>query len=250
MVPMNFFNLTERERTKAIYRIASQDRIISLFRNRQNSIGQPSKWKDKFENFQLALGGTLDGEPFDYSFRDHFLGQCWHTDAYSEAMWGIYANDADKRYLRIKSTPEKLLKALIKAHPLASQDTCFIGKVQYLGEKAIKEFASVLELSAARFAQSLLMKRRAFKHESEVRLLYFSDGTSIANGFHSYDIDPHEMITQIMADPSRPRGKQWTADLAMLRRETGFKGEIKRSKLYDAPSWAPIAFTSSSGSGG
>ena len=204
----------------------------------------------EFKNFQLALGGTLNSESFDYSFRDHFLGHCWHTDAYSEAMWGIYANDSEKRYLRIKSTPEKLLKALIKAHPIASQDTCFIGKVQYLGEKAIKEFASVWEVSAARFAQSLLMKRRAFRHESEVRLLYLSDGTNITNGFHSYDIDSHEMITQIMADPNRPRGKQWTVDLAMLRHETDFKGEIKRSKIYDAPSWAPFAFTSPSGSGG
>lgn len=57
-------------------------------------------------------------------------------------MWGIYANDADKRYLRIKSTPEKLLNGLIKAHPTASQDTCFIGKVQYLGETVIKEFGA------------------------------------------------------------------------------------------------------------
>lgn len=71
-----------------------------------------------------------------------------------------------------------------------------------------------------------------------------SISANITNGFHSYDIDPDEMITQIMADPNRPRGKEWKTDLAMLRRETGFKGDIKRSKIYDAPSWAPIAFKS------
>jgi hypothetical protein len=33
----------------------------------------------------------------------------------AEAMWGIYANDPNKRFLR--STPRKLFASLIAAHP-------------------------------------------------------------------------------------------------------------------------------------
>ena len=98
-----------------------QEYVFSLFSDRQNVLSRIHNWKDKFENFQLKLGGTLDGKRFDFAFCDAFVGQCWTQDAYSEAMWGIYANDISKRFLRIRSTPRKLLGALAAAHPTMPQ---------------------------------------------------------------------------------------------------------------------------------
>jgi hypothetical protein len=51
------------------------------------------------------------------------------------------------------------------------------------------------------------------------------------------------MITQIMADPNRDR-TNWVKDKARLKKETGFTGEIKRSKMYDPPNWGPPVFKS------
>lgn len=39
-----------------------------------------------------------------------------------------------------------------------------------------------------------------------------------------------------MADPNRDR-KAWKTDQAKIAAQTGFKGQIKRSKIYDAPDW-------------
>jgi hypothetical protein len=122
MPKMNFLNLTKKELDKNIYHIMSEDYVFSLFTDRENVLSQVHNWKDKFENFQLKLGGMIDNEKFDYGFKNDLVGQCWTRHSLSEAMWGIYANDPKKRYLRIRSTPRKLLTSLVDAHPEMPDD--------------------------------------------------------------------------------------------------------------------------------
>lgn len=244
---LNFLNLSENELDKPIYRIMKQEHVISLFAEKTNVLSQVHNWKDKFENFQLSLGGVLDGERFEFGFKNDFVGQCWTRDYLSEAMWGIYASDPSQRFLRIRSTPRKLLAALAGAHPTMPQDTCFLGKVSYRKEKELKAFlgdGGPLSISAVEFAHNLLLKRYAFKHESEVRLLYFGNASDCDDkGLYRYSVDPHAMITQIMGDPNRDPAK-WMTDKAEIKSATSFKGVIKRSKAYDPPSWALPVYTS------
>lgn len=247
MTQSNFLNLGEGELDRHVYRIMPQDFVIALFAERKNVLSQVHNWKDKFENFQLKMGGILDGERFEFGFKNDFVGQCWTTDSLSEAMWGIYANDPAVRYLRIRSTPRKLLSGLQAAHPAMPQDTCFIGKVEYKRENQLKAYVEnggQLDFGARRLAEALLLKRHAFRHESEVRLLHFGDANTFDDkGLYRYEIDPHAMITQIMADPNRDRA-DWLTDKAAIAKATGFAGEIKRSKIYDAPEWDLPEFTS------
>jgi hypothetical protein len=193
------------------------------------------------------MGGILDGERFEFSFKNDFVGQCWTNDSLSEAMWGIYTNDSAARYLRIRSTPRKLLSSLQTAHPAMTQDTCFIGKVEYKREDQLMAYAENggrLNLGARRFAEPLLLKRHAFRHESEVRRLYLGDASTFDDkGLYRYEVDPHARITQIMADPNRDRAN-WLTDKAAIAKATGFACEIKRSKIYDAPEWDLPEFTS------
>jgi hypothetical protein len=247
MVEPNYLNLAEEDLDQHVYRIMRQDYVIALFTDRTNVLSQVHNWKDKFENFQLKLGGILNGEPFEFGFRDDFVGQCWTRESLSEAMWGIYANDPQIRFVRIRSTPRRLLTALTDAHPAMPQDTCFIGRVQYKREAQLQAYVhngGQLDLSPRRFAENLLLKRHAFQHESEVRLLYFGDAKDYeVNDLYRYAVDPHAMITQIMADPNRDRAN-WVADKASLQQATGFTGDIKRSKIYDPPEWDLLAFNS------
>ncbi|MES1973319.1 MAG: hypothetical protein V4472_12750 [Pseudomonadota bacterium] len=245
MMEGNFLNLAEDELDQHIYRIMRQDYVVTLFADGQNVLSQVHNWKDKFENFQLNLGGVLNGERFEFGFRDDFVGQCWTREYLSEAMWGIYANDPEVRFLRIRSTPRKLLDALAASHHEMPQDTCFIGKVQYKREDQLQTYlqnGERLDLSPTRFAENLLLKRYAFRHESEVRLLYFGNAKDYdGKGLYRYSVDPHAMITQIMADPNRDRSN-WLKDKAAIQNATGFTGDIKRSKIYDAPEWDVPAY--------
>ncbi|MBZ9765513.1 hypothetical protein LB526_01895 [Mesorhizobium sp. CA6] len=166
----HYLGLSNGELDQHIYRIMRQDYVIAMFADRQNVLSQVHNWKDKFENFQLKLGGILDGERFEYGFRDDFVGQCWTRESLSEAMWGIYANDPQVRFVRIRSTPRKLMRALVAAHPEMPQDTCFIGKVEYKREAELEAFArkgGQFKLQTRRFAESLLLKRQAFAHEAK-----------------------------------------------------------------------------------
>ena len=219
-----------------------------MFEDNQNVLSQTHNWKDKFENFLLSGIMTLDGENTTYGFKNDWIGQCWTNDGFSEAMWGIYANDSHQRYLRIRSTPRKLLTGLEAAHSdRPRQDTCFLGKVEYKTEKSLEEFLNnngCLELSPKHFAESLLLKRRAFRHENEVRLLFFGDAEDYdCKGLYRYPVDPHGMITQIMADPNI-KPTCWRNEKATIMQATGFKGEIKRSKIYDPPNWGSPTYNS------
>lgn len=231
-------NLSVAELDQHVYRVMPEEFVLALFNDRTNVLSSIQNWKDKFENFQLQLGGVVEGETFAFGFKDDFAGQCWTSDSLSEAMWGIYANDPQRRYLRIRSTPRRLLDALVEAHPAMPQDTCFVGKVKYEREADLEAWLrGSKEISVLRFVQSLLLKRRAFRHESEVRILYLGDKAKRDDkGLYRYAVEPHRMITQIMADPSRDR-RCWLTDKAAISRATGFKGEIKRSKIYDPPEW-------------
>lgn len=244
---MEFLNLSPEDLDSPIYRIMPQDFALALFRDKQNVLSRVSNWKDKFENFQMKLGGIVDNIPFSYGIKDDFVGQCWTSDYLSEAMWGIYANDPTKRFLRIRSTPRRLIEALSKSHGKTAHDRCFIGKVEYETEAQIQRRLRESHpegISARSLAGSLLVKRRAFKHEAEVRLLYFGNSADHdESGLYRYNVDPHAMITQIMADPNRDR-RNWADDKAMIAKETGFEGKISRSKIYDAPEWEPPIFSS------
>ena len=240
MLDMEFLNLAETELDRHIYRIMRAEHVIALFQNRENVLSQVGNWKDKFENFQLNIGGILNGTAFTYGMRDAFVGQCWTLESMSEAMWGIYASDPQTRFLRIRSTPRKLLTMLAQAHSGGFKQRCFVGKVRYLREdqlRTVVENGGRLALGGRWFAKNLLLKRRAFKHESEVRLLFFGDANHYgADRLYRYKIDPHAMITQIMADPHHDRSI-WGGERSAIRQATGFNGSIKRSKIYDPPDW-------------
>lgn len=248
MPHQNFLNILDGHLDKHIYRIMKQEYIFKMFEDNQNVLSQTHNWKDKFENFLLSGIMTLDGENTTYGFKNDWIGQCWTNDGFSEAMWGIYANDSHQRYLRIRSTPRKLLTGLEAAHSdRPRQDTCFLGKVEYKTEKSLEEFLNnngCLELSPKHFAESLLLKRRAFRHENEVRLLFFGDAEDYdCKGLYRYPVDPHGMITQIMADPNI-KPTCWRNEKATIMQATGFKGEIKRSKIYDPPNWGSPTYNS------
>jgi hypothetical protein len=83
--------------------------------------------------------------------------------------------------------------------------------------------------------QSLLIKRRAFVHENEIRLMFldWTENAGVEEIF-KYSIDPHKLISQMMIDPRIPY-----ADFKRIKydieQKTGFKGDIKRSLLYRLP---------------
>jgi len=159
-------------------------------------------------------------------------------------MWRIYSSDS--KGVRIRTTVRKLISSLYQVTSCSNYSTSYIGKVKYLTESELAEFCSTLfyddRIENENLFRSLLVKRKAFQHESEIRLLYCDlidkiegrDGDNDNSGLFSYTINPHELIEQFMLD-SRLDASEAKNLKSELRKLTGFEGEIKRSLLYAAP---------------
>jgi hypothetical protein len=232
----NYLDLSEADKDRYVYRIISTARLYELFANHENVLVRPSMWEDPFENFILNAPAKLgDGTVVRFEFNNSYYGQCWTLTAASDAMWRIYSPNSDG--VRIRTTIRKLATSLSYGLGQWAHIQAFIGKVQYLSDKALFQFANnvfVNGLNSTALARTLLVKRFAFKHERELRLLYSDNDNAPANNLFRYAIDPHALVDQIMIDPRLPSA---TVDVLkkQIRDTTGFKGSIKRSLLYALP---------------
>jgi hypothetical protein len=241
----NILNIKVDDLDKYVYRIISIDRLVELFSTHKNVLVAPSLWDDPYENFILKSKiRKSSGKVVDYKFHNNFYGQCWSFHKASDAMWRIYSPDS--KGVRIRTTIRKLITSLYKETTCSNYFTSYIGKVEYLKESELKEFSNSLfyddRIENENLFRSLLVKRKAFKHEGEIRLLYFDlideiegrTNSSDKTGLFSYTVDPHILIDQFMLDPRLDAFE--TAHLkGKLKELTGFEGAIKRSLLYSAP---------------
>lgn len=81
-------------------------------------------------------------------------------------------------------------------------------------------------------AEMLLLKRLAFSHEKEIRLIYITDVIPSVE-IYKYPIEPNEFITDITFDP-RMKYENYKKEKEKLRRN-GFNGSIVKSGLYGNP---------------
>lgn len=234
----NYINLDLNIKDQYIYRIISLDRFYDLFKTEKNVLVSPKKWDDPFENFILNSKAKLPGgEIVSFGFRDDFYGQCWTRHKASDAMWRIYSPDSNG--VRIRTSIPKLADSLANNLGDWKNVQCFIGKVQYLNNTKLMSFANTvfsgqINPTPPSLAKTLLVKRPAFRHENEVRLLYFERENGIYKDIYKYDIDPHLLIDQIMVDP-RVEHSDFIKIKDKIKKSTGFKGRILRSKLYAPP---------------
>jgi hypothetical protein len=233
-----FLNLDKVGFDSKIYRIISLEKLLELFVTGENCLVKPAIWEDVFENFILKSKVRLSsGEEREYNFYDRMYGQCWTLHKSSDAMWRIYS--PTQTGLRIRTTIKKLHDSLYDYVPEPKNPKCCIGKVRYLNDKSLTEAANSTfdesGIGVNQIFESLLLKRRAFQHENEIRILYdeFDDEAYLKDLFR-YPIDPHLLIDQIMIDPRRSYEEFQTLS-QIIRTTTGFKGPIKRSLLYTLP---------------
>lgn len=226
-----------KENTK-IYRIFPRKRFLQLFQENRNALVLPTKWEDPFENvFLKADVVSATGEKGRFDFHDDVYGQCWTLEAASDAMWQIYSREKDS--VRVRTTVGKLLASLCDLHTEWAHVSCFIGRVEYLTEAKLRTFGRTVFKTfppSEAVARSLLVKRRAYRHENEVRIICIQPSdTKHLNGVYSYDLEPRNVIDQVMVD-----GRVAHSDFLPFKRQvmavTGLsESRVKRSLLYRQP---------------
>jgi hypothetical protein len=221
----NYLNLSQRDRRMRIYRIISVARMYEMFDTRTSVLVNPNKWKDPFESVVHAIFPTVG-----------LFGQCWTRHTASDAMWRIYSPNSCSVRIRVK------LNALVTTLSRSLCGTCgiaFIGSVKYLPQQKLIRLITDLASNhgvrdPVQQATTLLLKRFAFRHEREVRLLLVNGQRFRDQDRFAYAMNPHEVVDQIMLDP-RLAKEHANRLREEIRHRTGFKGSIKRSLLYTLP---------------
>lgn len=227
-----------RPNTK-IFRIFRQDRFFDLFEKQENTLVKPSKWEDPFENVFLRSPVILpNGERTEFDFHDEVFGQCWTLERSSDAMWRIYSKSNDA--IRVRTSVGTLIESLASVHGKFSSARCFIGRVNYETQKGLREFGKnmfkLYPVAAEAIAQSLLIKRNAYKHENEVRMIYIASKEEAQLGsIYKYRIDPITLVNQVMVDGRIPQNKFRELKEKIAYRTGLSKRRIHRSRLYDPP---------------
>jgi hypothetical protein len=221
-----------------IYRTIHKDRLLKMFASGENALVRPSLWDDTFENYLLNSPVELKGEVGSFSFANDLYGQCWTLEGFSDAMWRIYS--ADKMGVRIRTTVRKLLDALSASNPGTDAISCFIGKVRYCTDTKLREFAENhfrrgFGTDGRKIAETLLIKRNAFRHEKEVRLIYLAPrSTSPSEDLLFHNFDCQSDLNQIMLHPQLSDSEA-TSLRDEIVKKTGFRGKVLHSRLYRLP---------------
>lgn len=230
---------TQLKPTDQIYRIISLTRFLKLFETSENVLVRPKLWDDTFENLALNSTTMVDGTSATFGFANDVYAQCWTRHKRSDAMWRIYSKGTDG--IRIRTTVGKLLTSLASNFNAdEARISCFLGSVKYLTDRSLvslskSHFANGLGTDGKLIASTLLVKRNAFEHENEVRLIYLSgESTPVNKDLFAYNMNPNELVEQVMLHPQMSKEDANRVKSKILA-ETGFAGELLQSMLYQPP---------------
>ncbi|MFX0550086.1 DUF2971 domain-containing protein [Hathewaya histolytica] len=139
-------------------------------------------------------------------YKDKFYGQCWSLEGISDALWKIYAKD--KEGILIETSVKKLNELeglkLGKLSPV----------IYYEDLNAALQHSNSLEGMDKIFYHGLL-KRKAFEHEKEVRLITLKTDHCMNSSIKEDNsnlllkIRPESFIENIYIDP---RASNWFVD--------------------------------------
>lgn len=213
-------------RTSALYRILSFEHLVDLFESRTLHFSSPRNWEDPFEKILVHRRSAA------------MFAQCWCKKAVSDAMWRIYSDN--RMSVRIKTHVIQLSAQLHHARGTEEAINFCTHDVEYLAtnelSSRLKSIAQDLDsnFTSYRAADALLVKRTAFDHEAEVRVVVHDNKWREGDSEKSHlrvAIDPHALIESIYFDP-RASDRYIEVCTFFLRQRLKFKGAVGKSGLY------------------
>lgn len=199
-----------------------------------------------YENILLKQNFYTGDEPIPVgvnSVSEKIFGQCWTSQPEGDAMWRIYSPDKNSYAVRIKTTIGKLMDAAFVDY--RAIPTVFVGEVSYVDNATISRVLSNyvqnglnLRSTMLEFANLLLLKRKEFEHENEIRLI-IAESTGFLPNHIELPINPELFIDEITLDSRIKPGSMKEFIYRSALSSTGFSSaKINRSSLYDLP--APV----------
>ncbi len=226
-----------------IYRIYALNRFEELLASSDDALVNPTKWDDPFESFFLEATEVQDNSTGEIislkNLAANWYGQCWSKKAESDAMWRIYSHN--KMGVKVGTTVRKLFDNFKKVVSTAPNLQFFIGAVDYKTEAeitALMKQITFLDVAIGgqgeKFADLLCIKREAFEHEEEVRLLFQDiDPKRGVGKVFKYKLNVNGVFEEVVLDPRLEDSAASAIELKLL--SAGCTLPISHSRLYRAP---------------
>lgn len=188
-----------------LYRYINLKQFLSIVENHKIYLTRINKWEDTWEIPGGKLPSQRDNGDLSYpnwSIDEKMYGNCWSLSEESDALWRIYSPNSDG--LKIQTSVKKFSLFNDVYHGLLAPIIYYDNLLEALNElEAKKEYPKP-------FSRAFL-KRNAFTHEQEVRLVTIDDGRCMKSrgnkkDFINLDINPFEFIESVTIDP---RADSW-----------------------------------------
>ena len=207
--------LTKKLKIKPyIYRIELLDRFYKLLNNKELVFVNPDKWEDPLENLIFNASVIKNGKRFRNPAKDEIFSQCWSYEGDSYAIWKIYTTKEDdhgvvKRHMGIRITTK--LDRLIQISN-KNNGEYYYGVVQYKWKYELDKLpkdkmiinALTITTPNEKHIKTLLLKRKSYSYEKELRLFAIPDKSLIdtkEKQICRLSINPNEFITSLRFDP-------------------------------------------------
>lgn len=219
-------NLTDDTK---LYRYVNLSHFISFVETKKTYLTNINNWEDTWEIPKNKIPTEINGkiESPLWSIFDDMFGQCWSLEGSSDALWRIYSQHKEGLLLQTSVKKIKLMESNIKFGMLAP--------VIYY-DNLMETFNQIEKIKGPKSVfKDAFLKRNAFKHEKEVRLVTLNDERclekKIKNCTHlEIELNPIEFLEGITIDP---RASDWYVDsIKKYCKRAGFSIIPKKSNLY------------------
>lgn len=237
-----------------IYRIFPLWFLEEALRLRQLVLVQPTHWEDPFEVVGNAIAvDTRRGDRIEQVIINQSLppafAQCWSATAESDALLRTYSRVVKDPHFRrntcprdegvqVRSSPKKLLQALVSGTSSTRKGSWFFGAVKYLARtELLQEIANGIGQHGPKMfenpsnrAKLLLLKRHAFSHEAELRAIFVQQAPEPSEPIFRVPVEPPAVFDEISFDPRLETFERKERETVI--RSLGFTGAMRESDLY------------------
>jgi hypothetical protein len=211
---------------------------------------RPQVWEDPFEHVyaSIQMQGPNGQQKQLVEYLQPAYAQCWSLEGDSDALLRAYSRvtkdaatqrNVEPRYegVKVRTTPRKIIQAveLWLAKKPSLGWSFYPAAIEYRDD-FLQRFANRLaKIGPVELGQgddrvdSLLFKRPAFRHESEVRLICLADSKTNSE-IVSVDVDPNQLFDEIQFDPRLASFER--KERERLARSLGYTGPIKEDGRY------------------
>jgi hypothetical protein len=184
---------------KCIYHMLPWCHAKAIFEDGRLRLSRVRSWNDPYEEWWCNI---LFNRPSTLAAVNAY-GQCWTTSEHDEPLWRMAGFGKAGPIVRLRCRTDAILRAgcqLIETTPAS----LFLGTVRYRREKELLKLAQTVTAGSHKevsrtAAAMLLQKRKAFRFEKEVRLLWLDREAAQDSAF--VEIDPVATINQVMTSP-------------------------------------------------